>query len=81
MRRGIKILKVIIWGSPQAGIKIAGRNINNLRYAESEEELKSKFTNKMLASGAACEKLRFPWLTALFNVLWAWIHDSELKYT
>ena len=35
-------------GSTQAGIKIAGRNINNLRYAddstlmvESEEELKS----------------------------------------
>ena len=35
----------------QAGIKIAGRNINNLRYAddttlmvESEEELKSLFT-------------------------------------
>ena len=25
----------------QAGIKIARRNINNLRYAESEEELKS----------------------------------------
>ena len=25
----------------QAGIKIAGRNINNLRYAESEGELKS----------------------------------------
>ena len=25
----------------QAGIKIAGRNINNLRYAEGEEELKS----------------------------------------
>ena len=25
----------------QAGIKIAGRNISNLRYAESEEELKS----------------------------------------
>ena len=24
----------------QAGIKIAGRNINNLRYAESKEELK-----------------------------------------
>ena len=42
----------IMWNSrlvePQAGIKIAGRNINNLRYeddttlmAESEEELKS----------------------------------------
>ena len=36
---------------PQAGIKIAGRNINNLRYAvditlmaESEEELKSLLT-------------------------------------
>ena len=35
-------------GEPQAGIKIAGRNINNLRYAdnttlmaESEKELKS----------------------------------------
>ena len=25
----------------QAGIKTAGRNINNLRYAETEEELKS----------------------------------------
>ena len=25
----------------QTGIKIAGRNISNLRYAESEEELKS----------------------------------------
>jgi len=25
----------------QAGIKIVGRNINNLRYAENEEELKS----------------------------------------
>ena len=25
----------------QAGIKIAGRNISNLRYAESEDELKS----------------------------------------
>ena len=36
----------------QAGIKIAGRNINNLRYAddttlmaESEEELKTLFMN------------------------------------
>ena len=27
----------------QAGIKISGRNINNLRYTESEEELKSLF--------------------------------------
>ena len=36
------------WGEAQAGIKVAGRNINNLIYAddttlmsESEEELKS----------------------------------------
>ena len=44
----------------QAGIKIAGRNINNLRYAdditlmaESEEELKSLLIQKMkiMASG------------------------------
>ena len=27
----------------QAGIKIAGRNFNNLRYAEREEEIKSLF--------------------------------------
>ena len=27
----------------QAGIKIAGRNINNLRYAEREEEIKNHF--------------------------------------
>ena len=39
-------------GETQAGIKIAGRNINNLRYAddttlmaESEEELKSLLMN------------------------------------
>ena len=43
----------------QAGIKIAGRNINNLRYAddttlmeESEEELKSLF------AGSQCEESR-----------------------
>ena len=41
----------------QAGIKIAGRNINNLRYAddttlmtESEEELKSLLTVKFFES-------------------------------
>ena len=38
----------IMWNAKQAGIKISGRNINNLRYAddttliaESKEELKS----------------------------------------
>ena len=40
------------WEEAQAGIKTAGRNINNLRYAddttlmaESEEELKSLLMN------------------------------------
>ena len=54
----------------QAGIKIAGRNINNLRYAddstlmaESEEELKSLLMKveervKKLASGSTFRKLR-----------------------
>ena len=56
----------------QAGIKIAGRNINNLRYvvdttlmAESKEELKSllmkvKEENEKLASNSTFRKLR-PW--------------------
>ena len=42
----------------QAGIKIAGRNINNLRYADdttlmadSEEELKSLLMNEKVESG------------------------------
>ena len=41
------------WKKAQAGIKIAGRSINNLRYAddttliaESEEELKSLYENE-----------------------------------
>ena len=54
----------------QAGIKIAGRNINNLRYAddttlmaESEEELKSllmkvKVKSEILASNSTLKKLR-----------------------
>ena len=48
----------------QAGIKIAGRNINNLRYAddttllaESEEELKSLLMNVKEASEKAGLKL------------------------
>ena len=54
----------------QAGIKTAGRNINNLRYAEdttlmaeSEEELKSllmkvKVKSENLASNSTLKKLR-----------------------
>ena len=50
----------------QAGIKIAGRNINNLRYeddttlmAESEEELKSLLMKVKDESGKAGLKLNF----------------------
>ena len=55
---------------PQAGIKIAGRNISNLRYAnvttlmaESEEELKSLLkvkeeSEKSLAKNSTFRKLR-----------------------
>ena len=51
----------------QAGIKIAGRNINNLRYAddttlmEESEELKSllmKEESEMLAQNSTLRKLR-----------------------
>ena len=48
----------------QAGIKIAGRNINNLRYgndttlmAESEEELKSLLMKVKVESEKVCLKL------------------------
>ena len=49
----------------QAGIKIAGRNTNNLRYAddttlmaEREEELKSLLIVKKLAKNSTFRKLR-----------------------
>ena len=52
------------WKKPQAGIKIAGRNINNLRYAddttlkaESEEELKSLLMKVKMESGKVSLKL------------------------
>ena len=51
-------------GEAQAGIKIAGRNINNLRYAddntimaESEEELKSLLMKVKEESGKVGLKL------------------------
>ena len=51
----------------QAGIKIAGRNINNLRYAdyttlmaESKEELKSLLMKVKEESGKAGLKLNIP---------------------
>ena len=41
----------------QAGIKTAGRNMNNLRYAESEEELKSFLMKVKKGSEKASLKL------------------------
>ena len=56
--------KIPGWMKEQAGIKIAGRNINNLRYAddttlmaESEEELKSLFIKVKEESEKAALKL------------------------
>ena len=58
----------------QAGIKIAGRNINNLRYAndttlmaESEEELKSLLTRVKEESEKAGLKLSIHY--SLFNIV------------
>ena len=52
-------------GWTQAGIKIAGRNINNLKYAddttlmtESEEELKSLLMKMKEESDEVCLKLK-----------------------
>ena len=56
------------WNEAEAGIKIAGRNINNCRYAddttlmtESEEKLKS------LLMKVKVEKERNSWLKALHS--------------
>ena len=52
------------WKKTQAGVKIAGRNINNLRYAdnttlvaENEEELKSLLMKVKVESGKVGLKL------------------------
>jgi len=55
-----------VWDEAQAGMKIAGRNINNLRYAddttlmaESEEELRSLLTKVKEESEKVGLKLNF----------------------
>ena len=55
----------------QAGIKIAGRNVNNLRYAddttlmaESEEELKSLLMKVKVKSLSRVQLLATPWTAA-----------------
>ena len=58
------IMRNAEWDEAQAGIKIAGRNINNLRYtddttlmAESEEEIKSLLMKGKEKSGKVGLKL------------------------
>ena len=71
----------IIWnaglGEAQAGIKIAGRNINNLRYvgdttimAESEEELKHLLMKVKEESGRADLKLNIHKMRSWHPVPW-----------
>ena len=67
----------------QAGIKIAGRNINNLRYAddsnlmaESEEELKSLLMKVKEESEKVCLKLNIQKMEIIAsNLITAWIID------
>ena len=67
----------------QVGIKIAGRNINNLRYAddsnlmaESEEELKSLLMKVKEESEKVCLKLNIQKMEIIAsNLITAWIID------
>ena len=73
----------------QAGIKIAGRNINNLRYAndttlmaESEEELKSLLMKVKEESGKASLKLNIQ-ITKIMasGPITSWQIDGETMET
>ena len=69
----------------QAGIKIAGRNINNLRYAddttlmaESEEELKGLFMKVKKESENVCLKLNIQKTKIMASVpITSWQIDGE----
>ena len=73
----------------QAGIKIAGRNINNLRYAddtilmaESKEELKSLLMKVKEESEKAGLKLNIPKTKIMtFNSITSWQIDGEAMET
>ena len=73
----------------QAGIKIAGRNINNLRYAddttlmaESEEELKSLLMRVKEDSEKAGLKLNFQKMKIMaFGPITSWQIDGETMET
>ena len=76
-------------GEAQIGIKIAGRNINNLRYAdnttlmaESEEELKSLLMKVKEESGKAGLKLTIQKTnTVAFSPITSWQIDGETMET
>ena len=69
----------------QAGIKIAGRNINNLRYAddttvmaESEEELKNFVMNVKEEGGKAGLKLKIQkMMTIASGLITSWQTDVK----
>ena len=72
----------------QAGIKIAGRNINNLRYAddttlmvESEEELKSLFMKVKEESEKVCLKLHIQYIKIISSgSIFSWqVDESKWK--
>ena len=73
----------------QAGIKIAGRNIKNLRYAddttlmaESEEELKSLMMKVKEESGKVGFKLKIPNTNIMaFSPITSWQIDGETVET
>ena len=73
----------------QAGIKIAGRNINNLRYpddttltAESEEELKSLLMNVKEESEKAGLKLNIQKTEIMASLpITSWHIDRETRET
>ena len=76
-------------GETQAGIKIAGRNINNLRYgddttlmAESEEELKSLLMKVKEESEKAGLKLKFQKTKVMASgPITSWQTDGETMET
>ena len=66
----------------QAGIKIAGRNINNLRYAESEEELKSLLMKVKKESEKVGLKLNIRKTKIMaFSPITSWQIDGETVET
>ena len=85
--------KYITWNARlyevQAGIKIAGRNINNLRYADdttfmaqNEEELKSLLMKVKEESEKACLKLNFQKAKIMASgPITSWQMDGETMET